>query len=111
MENLPQSVETHDQERRSVIKFTQVVPIKLFILREESGLDYGVDKILEVRKDDILVTNYRVYVQLKSVLIGERNEDNSYSYSVPISTLNYLMNQPNAIFVIYLENEDILLWD
>jgi hypothetical protein len=45
-ENLPISAESHDQERLSVLKFELIVPADKFIVRGETGGDYGVDRIL-----------------------------------------------------------------
>lgn len=110
-ENLPQRLETYDQEDESIDKFRVMVPKGKFLIRNETGGDYGVDLILELRKEKRLVTNFRTHIQMKSVVSAVRNGDGSFSFPVPITTLNYLMNQPNSMFVIYLANEDIFLWD
>ncbi len=47
MSNLPISDESHDQERRSIRVFENVVDYNLFVIRNEDGIDYGVDRILE----------------------------------------------------------------
>lgn len=109
--NLPQSAESHDQERRSFLKFQLILPKEKFLFRTESGGDYGIDCILELKIEKSFVTNLRSHVQLKSVAEANRNKDGSFSFPIPVSTLNYLMNQPNSIFSVYLENEDVFLWD
>jgi hypothetical protein len=109
-ENLPISAESHDQERLSVLKFELIVPADKFIVRGETGGDYGVDRILELKTNAKFLTNYRSSIQLKSVQESKRNQDGSFSYPVSIDTLNYLMNQPNSIFAIYLVDEDVFLW-
>lgn len=111
MDNLPQSTSTHDQERKALIRLSNTVPMGLFILREEDGGDYGVDRILELRQDTTLVTNHRIHLQLKSEEDAQRNKDGTYSFPIPISNLNYLMNQPHSLFIVYLMNEDVLVWE
>lgn len=111
MLNYPMSNGSHDQERRSKIAFINAVPQDLFIIREESEIDYGIDIILELKMQVQYAINYRVYVQMKDKILGKRNADGSFSYQVPVSTINYLHNQPNSIFVIYLENENSFVWE
>ena len=110
-ENLPHRLETYDQEEESIDKLRIMVPKGKFLIRNETGGDYGIDLILELRKEKRLVTNFRTHIQIKSVDNTMRNADGSFSFPVPIKILNYLMNQPNSLFVIYLVNEDIFLWD
>jgi len=110
-ENLPQRLETYDQEEESIDKFRNMVPKDKFLIRNETGGDYGIDLILELRKEKRLVTNFRTHIQMKSVFNAIRNVDGSFSFPVSITTLNYLMNQPNSIFVIYLVSENTFLWD
>jgi hypothetical protein len=109
--NLPQSSDSHDQERTSLLKFQLLVPQDQFIVRQESERDYGVDLILELRIETTFLSNFRSHVQLKSVHSGKRKRDSTFSFKVPVKTLNYLMNQPNSLFVVYLENEDTFLWE
>lgn len=108
-ENLPISAESRDQERLSVLKFELIVPADKFIVRGETGGDYGVDRILELKTNAKFLTNYESSIQLKSVQESKRNQDGSFSYPVSIDTLNYLMNQPNSIFAIYLVDEDVFM--
>lgn len=110
-ENLPQRLETYDQEEKSIDKFRAMVPKDKFLTRNETGADYGIDIILELKKEKNLVTNFRAHIQMKSIVRAVRNVDGSFSFPVPIITLNYLMNQSNSIFMIYLVNEDCFLWD
>jgi len=115
MANLPKRSETHDQEARSLAKLSNVLPGGLFLLRNEGGADggsdYGVDRVLELRQETQYLTNLRAQLQMKSVRDASRNQDGSFSYAVPIPSLNYLRNQPNSIYVVYLENEDRLVWE
>jgi len=115
MINLPVRGTTHDQEQRSILKLDNILPKELFIMRKEGDTDgcsdYGVDIMLELRQKTKYVTYIRSQLQLKSVQNASRNIDGTFSYSIKISTINYLMNQANSIFVIYLENEDIIIWE
>lgn len=110
MDNLPSSSSTHDQERRSRLRFQMLIPDGLFLYREENGGDYGVDMILELKTAGKSMSNFRSHAQLKSVQNPQRNTDGTFSFPVPIKTLNYLLNQIASVFVVYLENEDKFLW-
>lgn len=108
-DNLPESPETHNQERRSKAMFDIIVPDHLFLVRNEDGGDYGVDKVIELKLQGTRMSNFRSQIQLKCTSSRLRN---SYlSFSVPIKTLNYLKNQPSSLFVIFLEHEKIFLWE
>lgn len=111
MENLPNAHESHDQERTSALRFELLVPKDLFLVREENGGDYGVDRILELRKNSKYVSNVRSHVQLKSLKSTNRNNDLSVSYPVSINNINYLMNQNFSLYIIYLSDEEKFLWD
>lgn len=93
---------SHDQQHHSKKAFMNIVPDEIFIIRPESGDDYGTDIILELRMASKYAVNYKVHVQLKDKINAKRNLDDSLSYQVPVKTINYLRNQPNSVFVIYL---------
>lgn len=88
-----------------------IVPESMFIIRDHTDNDYGTDMSLELIMPSGYVTNFRSHVQLKSVKNGKLNKDNSFSYPAPIKTINYLINQPNSLFIIYLENKNLFLWE
>lgn len=111
MPKLPISDNSHDQERRSLTALNNAIDGDLFLLRSEDGGDYGVDRILELKIFGKHVSNFRAHSQVKSVANGKRNSDGSVSFAVPLTTLNYLYNQPNSLFILYLENEHMLLWE
>jgi hypothetical protein len=108
--NLPMSSDSHDKERRSKLAFDSIVPGDLFIVRNEDGGDYGVDKILELKLLGTQMSNFRSCVQLKGTS-ANKNTDGSYVFPVPINTISYLINQTNSIFVVYLESDKSFLWD
>src|SRR6185369_8307120 len=109
MEKLPQIHPSHIQEKKSIQRLELALPKDLFILRAEDGGDYGVDRIIEVVKAGA-VTNIRSHVQVKSSGKPQKKPGN-FQFSVPISTLNYLLNSLNSIFLIYVEHEDQFYWD
>ncbi|MCD1261010.1 DUF4365 domain-containing protein [Paenibacillus athensensis] len=107
--NLPESPETHNQERRSKAMFDIIVPDHLFLVRNEDGGDYGVDKVIELKLQGTRMSNFRSHIQLKCT--SSRLNNSYLPFSVPIKTLNYLRNQPSSMFVIFLEHEKIFLWE
>ncbi|ANE45940.1 hypothetical protein SY83_06140 [Paenibacillus swuensis] len=110
MDNLPKSAESHDKERRSKLAFDLIVPDHLFLVRDEAGGDYGVDKILELKLVGTHMSNFRSHIQLKCTS-KTRSANGSITFSVPIKTLSYLLNQPNSLFVVYIESENIFMWE
>ncbi|WP_336219105.1 tetratricopeptide repeat protein [Citrobacter amalonaticus] len=110
MGNLPQVYPTHQQETDSFKKIESIIPSEKFILRKESGGDYGVDCILEIIENGF-ATNIRSHVQLKSKKNQFLNSDGYFKYSVPIKTINYLSNTLSSIFIIYSESEDVVYWE
>ncbi|WNS42283.1 DUF4365 domain-containing protein [Paenibacillus sp. MMS20-IR301] len=109
-DNLPTRLATFDQEEDSVLKFKLLVPKSKYLVRTESGGDYGVDLILELKKNQSM-TNFRIHMQLKSNSTGKVSNGGTFGFSVPVTTLNYLMNQPRSIFVVYVEKSNCFLWE
>jgi hypothetical protein len=69
-----------------------------------------VDIIIEALADNGKhPTNIRSHAQVKSST-KKPNKDGSYSYSVPFSNLNYLLNNPNSLYVFYSVREEKLLY-
>lgn len=106
---LPISSPQQDQERRSFARFQAIVPDR-FIYREENGGDFGVDRILELRDERGAVTNFRVHVQGKSAKTLGPNSDGSFSYALPVKTINYLQRQLASIVFLYLEDRQVFKW-
>ncbi|SMG41640.1 DUF4365 domain-containing protein [Paenibacillus aquistagni] len=109
-DNLPTRLATFDQEEDSVLKFKLLVPKNKYLVRTESGGDYGVDLILELKNNQSM-TNFRIHMQLKSNSTRKVSNGGTFGFSVPVSTLNYLMNQPRSIFVVYVEKSNCFLWE
>lgn len=108
--SLPQRPQEHVHSDLGVRKFCELFIDPWFIAREESKSDYGVDIVIEALTDNGKhPTNIRSHVQVKSST-KKPNEDGSYSYSVPFSNLNYLLNNPNSLYAFYSVKEDMLLY-
>ncbi|MFZ1675761.1 MAG: DUF4365 domain-containing protein [Saprospiraceae bacterium] len=108
--SLPQRPQEHVHSDRGVRKFCELFTDPWFITREESKSDYGVDIVIEALTDNgKYPTNVRSHAQVKSST-KKPNADGSYSYSVPFSNLNYLLNSPNSLYVFYSVKEDKLFY-
>ena len=110
---LPKVQESVHQEEKSIIELKRIITQgRLFLIREETQKDFGVDLRLELLLEESYASNYKIDVQVKDVKEAKRfNNDGSYSYQIKISTLNYLLNSINSLFIIYLEDRDIFLWE
>ena len=108
--NLPTRTIEHVKNDIARAKFRELFKDPLFIVREETDNDYGVDICIEaLANNGKSPTNIRALVQLKSS--GKaRNADNTYSYSVDTSNLNYLLNTPGSFYVFYAVKEDIFYY-
>lgn len=111
--NLPKILETVHQEDKSINEFKRMISeTRLFLVKEETSKDFGVDLRLELILNQNFASNIKIDVQIKDVKIArDFNNDGSYSYQIKISTLNYLLNSLNSLFIIYLEDKDIFLWE
>lgn len=78
-----------------------------FVIQQKDRHDYGTDFQIEVSQSHAM-TNFRVHVQLKGTN-KERNQDGSISISIERTNLNYLLSQPDSIYVCYHEPSDSLL--
>lgn len=109
MSRLPQYHPAHEQENASVSKLISILPSHLFILRCESGGDYGVDRILEVVNNG-QITNVRSHVQIKSKKSNSSKKE-EIRYPVPIATINYLLNSINSVFLMFCVADDTIYWE
>lgn len=98
---LPQSSRTHELEALSVQAFRAIMPSDKFIVRDVRESDYGVDLHIEA-KNNKQPTNFIAHVQLKSTDSSEKNSDESISLQVKSANLNYLLNGPLGIYVLYV---------
>lgn len=108
--SLPQRPQEHVYSDLGVRKFCKLFTDPWFIAREESKSDYGVDIVIEALTDNGKhPTNIRTHAQVKSST-KKPNADGGYSYSVPFSNLNYLLNNPNSLYAFYSVNEEKLFY-
>lgn len=112
--NLPKVNKAHKQERRSITQFRVIMEGDDFIVRDYRESDYGVDLVLElIIGNGRYASNYKSDIQLKDRIDSDsiRNKNGSYTYQISISNINYLSNSPNSLFVIYLEDKNIFVWE
>jgi len=109
---LPQISPQQNQETDSRNRFRILVPTTMFLLRDEKEHDFGVDFILEAIGNFENLTNFRSHIQLKSTHKYTENNDKTVSYSgISKSNINYLLNQPNSIYVVYFVKKGVFLWE
>lgn len=109
MPQLPHHHPSHAQETASLRRLESLLPQDLFIIRSETGGDYGVDRILEVLEGGS-ATNVRSHLQIKSRQAKSTDRD-FLTFSVPLKSLNYLLNTVNSIFAVYSIAEDVFYWE
>ena len=107
MSQLPKVHSTHIQEKNSYQALENILPKDLFIIREEVGGDYGVDRIIEVVQDGF-ASNLRSHIQVKSIKNSSSND--VIKFPVPVKTINYLRNSVASLFFVYSEADDCLYW-
>lgn len=112
--NLPEVLESHEQERRSITAFRKVMEDKDFIVRDTRESDYGVDLSVEIKLEEKYASNFLICVQVKDKLDSRKiitPDGDAYIYTVDLKNINYLSNQTNSIIAIYLEDKDIFIWE
>ncbi|MED4069609.1 DUF4365 domain-containing protein [Priestia megaterium] len=114
--NLPEIAKEHEQEENSITAFRAVMRSSNFIIRDIRESDYGVDLNIEAKLIDDnkkYASNFLCQIQIKDRLDSSsiENDDGTYSYPLRVKTLNYLLNYPASIFMIYLEDKDCFVWE
>lgn len=103
---LPERIENHVKNDLAKNKFGELFSDPLFIVRDETDNDYGVDICIEaIVNSGKSPTNIRAHVQLKSSAKAE-NVTGGYSYSVGVTNLNYLVNLQNSFYAFYSVKEN-----
>ncbi|WP_437835553.1 DUF4365 domain-containing protein [Sorangium sp. So ce1153] len=97
---LPKADSNSALQRRSLQALAAALSSDEFILRDERVDDFGVDVTLEVISNS-RATNCRSQVQLKARSGLEMNRDGSFSVSVETTNLNYLLNGPCPLYVLF----------
>jgi len=71
------------------------------LIRDERTDDFGVDCSFELVLDNGAVTNFRAQVQLKAIGSAKANQDGSFSLSVEVTNLNYLLNGTSPVYILF----------
>lgn len=108
---LPKADRNSKLERESIAALQARLPADKFVFRREGTDDAGVDGSLELLMDGNY-TNLRSQVQLKATDATRTNEDGSVSLSVQVANLNYLLNGPSPIYILFIspKNELRFAW-
>ncbi len=106
---LPSGSREMDIERLGVraIKNTLIPFVQELRYRDERADDTGVDLSLEVLVNG-RPTNLRSHVQLKSTDHPSFRSDGTVALPVKTSNLNYLLNGPSPMYILYLAKQDEL---
>ncbi len=100
---LPKSPRSHELQRTSLHALQGFLRCTdKFLLRDERIDDAGVDCSLELIIKSSY-TNFRCQVQLKGTDSQKTNKDGSISHSIDTYNLNYLLNGPSPLFILYVE--------
>lgn len=100
LDDLPERHESHDLADASEAAFEAAIrDQEFFLIQRKDKYDYGTDFQLEAR-DCKSMTNLRVHVQLKGTGVAAR-KDGSIGISVSRANLNYLISQPESIYVCW----------
>jgi hypothetical protein len=98
---LPESDRNDELEELCLAAVNNAFPVERFRVRAEPGKDRGVDRYLEVKVGGF-DTNFRSQLQLKARDKYEPNADDSISKSIEVSNLNYLLNGPCPMYILYI---------
>lgn len=97
----PVRAETHVSETESLTILRQALP-SLWVIREVSERDYGLDVYVEIVGDDRMMRGNLVAIQLKSkswVKFSTSEPKRSTFHKVERATLNYWLGMPVPVFL------------
>jgi len=107
---LPKSTANKELETSSRRLLHGMFEARDFEVRDETQHDTGIDLSIELKSEG-KCTNLRFAIQLKATHAAKRKKDGSFSVSVPISNINYLLNDAlPAYYVLYHQEENIFLY-
>ncbi len=107
LDDLPNRGQPQGIETKAILAFRNAISSGDLFQIQSDLADYGADFQIEAL-DGSKVTNFRVQVQVKGST-SEANRDGSVSVSVDRTNLNYLISQPNSIYVCWHTPTDLLL--
>lgn len=103
---LPQSDRNAELQRESIKAINELLRGQDdLIFRDERVDDYGVDGSLEVKVKGGM-TNLRSQVQLKATDSITKNADGSVSRTIDTYNLNYLLNGPSPLYILYVQPQN-----
>jgi tetratricopeptide (TPR) repeat protein len=98
--DFPERDDTHDTGFAAELAFESAIDASpFFLVQRKDRHDYGTDFQVEAR-DGRMMTNFRLHVQLKGTT-SLPNSDGSVSVTVDRRNLNYLLAQPDALYVCF----------
>jgi len=104
---LPEGSNKEELEQLSKDKLRPLLGIELFEIREETYRDKGLDLLIELKYKN-KYTNFRFLVQLKSTETKKPNIDNSYSWQIDTSNIQYLLNGGlPAYYICYVKQTNL----
>ena len=101
---LPESDDNSILQAESFKALQIALPSDRFVLRPEPQPDAGVDWCVELRIGG-RYTGMRAHIQVKARAQKRANADDSISYSADVSNINYLLNGPSPLYVVYFAND------
>lgn len=108
---LPTADRNSELQRQSLGALRALLPTDKFVFRDERIDDAGVDGSFELLIDSAY-TDLRSQVQIKSTESTPSNRDGTISISINVSNLNYLLNGPSPLYLLYVvpDNEFRFAW-
>jgi tetratricopeptide (TPR) repeat protein len=100
LDDLPKRSDSHDVQTSAERAFEYAIEAAgLFVIQTKDRADYGTDFQLECRNGSAM-TNFRTHVQLKGT-DALPNNDGSISIALARTNLNYLLGQPDSLYICY----------
>ena len=108
---LPKRSIQEELEQLSRDKLRPLFSQELFLIREETVRDKGIDLSIELKYKNVH-TNFRFIVQLKATQSKEANTDGSYSFQIDTSNIQYLLNGGlPAYYITYVKQNDCFYFE
>ncbi|MDB5307840.1 MAG: hypothetical protein JWO38_2042 [Gemmataceae bacterium] len=105
--SLPEVDRADELKRQSIALIGAAIPKGQFIHRDEQQNDKGVDLSFEVLVAGKATRFYSI-VQVKGTDNAKLNGDQSLSLSISTKNLNYLLNGPCPLYIVWLSTRDEL---
>lgn len=103
---LPKTSKQEELEQLSKDRLRPLFSHTSFEIREEIYRDKGIDLTIELKHNNFY-TNFRFLIQLKSTESKSPNKDDSYSWQIDTSNIQYLLNGGlPAYYICYVKSAD-----